>query len=107
VGMLLAGSSAGSFRRAWAALNDQSASLESLKKARFAYGYLGSCFRAAAMVGAGTGFVLMVKDFLEPTRVGPSLAIVVISAMWSLLLALVVALPLEAAAERRALKAGA
>jgi hypothetical protein len=59
------------------------------------------------MVGAGTGFVLMVKDFLERTRVGPSLAIMVISAMWSLLLALVVALPLEAAAERRALKAGA
>ncbi len=107
VGMLLAGSSAGSFRRAWAALNDPDASLESLKKARLAYGFLSSCFRAAAMVGAGTGFVLMVKDFLEPTRVGPSLAIVVISAMWSLLLALVVALPLEAAAERRALKAGA
>jgi hypothetical protein len=105
VGMLLAGSGAGSFRRAWAALNDPDASLESLKKARVVYGYLGLAFRAAAMVGAGTGFVLMVKDFLERTRVGPSLALLVISALWSLLLLAVVALPLEAAAERRSLQA--
>jgi hypothetical protein len=105
VGMLLAGSSAGSFRRAWAALNDQSASLESLNKARLAYGFLGSCFRAAAMVGAGTGFVLMVKDFLERTRVGPSLALILISTLWSLLIMSIVALPLEAAAERRSLQA--
>lgn len=107
VGMLLAGSGAASFKRAWAALNDPAASLESLKKARLAYGFLGSCFRAAAMVGAGTGFVLMVKDILERTRVGPSLALTLISALWSLSILSIVALPLEAAAERRLIQAGA
>lgn len=107
VGMLLAGSGAASFKRAWAALNDPDASLESLKKARLAYGFLGSCFRAAAMVGAGTGFVLMVKDILERTRVGPSLALTLISALWSLSILSIVALPLEAAAERRLIQAGA
>ncbi len=103
IGMLLAGTGSGSFRRAWTALKDPAASLESLKKARLYYGFLGLSFRSAAMIGVGTGFVLMVKDFLERTRVGPSLALLVISAMWSLLLASVVALPLEAAAERRVL----
>ncbi len=106
VGILLAGSGAAGFKRAWAALNDPEASLESLKKARLAYRFLALSFRAAAMVGAGTGFVLMVKDFLERTRVGPSLALILISALWSLLIMSIVALPLEAAAERRSLQIG-
>ncbi|MFH2114234.1 MAG: hypothetical protein ABIJ86_06995 [Spirochaetota bacterium] len=106
VGILLAGTGSGSFRRAWTALRNPAASLESLKRARLDYRYLGLSFRSAAMIGAGTGFVLMVKDFLERTRVGPSVALLVISAMWSLLLALVVAMPLEVAAERRVFEAG-
>ena len=105
VGMLLAGTGSGSFRRAWSALGDPAASLESLRRAHLYYKFLGLSFRAAAMVGAGMGFVLMVKDFLERTRVGPSTALMVISAMWSLLLASVVAMPLEAAAERRVFEA--
>ncbi|HAE23287.1 MAG TPA: hypothetical protein DCG47_13345 [Spirochaetaceae bacterium] len=106
LGMLLAATGSASFKRAWASLNDPEASLESLRKARLAYRYLALSFRSAAMVGAGMGFVLMVKDFLERTRVGPSVALIVISALWSLLLMSVVALPLEAAAERRSLEIG-
>lgn len=107
VGILLAGTSSGSLRRAWSALRDPAASLESIKSAHLYYRFLGLSFRAAAMVGAGTGFVLFVKDFLERTRMGPSLALMLISAMWSLLLASVVAMPLEALAEWRVLGAEA
>ncbi len=105
VGMLLAGTGSGSLRRAWNALGDSGASLEALEKAHLAYRYLGLSFRAAAGIGACTGFVLVINDFLERTRVGPSAALILISAFWSLLLASVVAMPLEAAAERRVLEA--
>ncbi len=100
-GALLAGAPTGSFRRALAALRAPGPNAADICAAARCFAYLSGSLRRAAAVGASAGFVFLVKDWLDRMRYGPTLALALISVFWCAAGLLVLALPLEAAAERR------
>lgn len=106
IGVALAGYRRRELREALTALHAASTHSVSLERAYASFRYLGAAFRVAACIGGSTGFVLMFRYWLDKTKVGPSVALLLISVFWCTLVYLVAVLPLEVAAERRLLRVG-
>lgn len=105
VGALLAGRRPGDLRRALGRLRDPEASAAELATARNVFSYLRRVLGVAAALGAAAGTLSLLYDAHERTRLGPNLALVMFSALYASVFVLAMALPLEAAAARRAILA--
>ncbi len=101
VALVLAALSSGSIRRGFRALRDPGASAEDIGAAVRSFSLMAAALRRAAAIGAATGFVFLIKDWLDRMRYGPTLALALISVFWCAVLLLLFSLPLEAEAKRR------
>ncbi|GAB1455359.1 hypothetical protein MASR2M48_06660 [Spirochaetota bacterium] len=101
IGVLLAAVLPGSFRSGIKALRARDTSRNDLIAVQRSFSLLAKAVSHAAMIGAATGFVFLIKDWLNIMRYGPTLALALISVFWCVVILLLVVIPLEAEAERR------
>lgn len=102
IGLLIAAGDGPSMWRSLGTVFSSSSSTEELKTAQELFGSLTLAFKRAMALGAALGFVFLVKDWLDITRYGPTLALALISLFWGMIGILFISLPLEALAAQRA-----
>ncbi len=105
VGAFIAITGRHSWRDAVSAIRSEHAGKAALDSASRTFRYLTTVIRSAGLIGFSTGFVFMIKDWLDRMRAGPTLALALISSLMAIVAYILVALPLQATAERKSLLA--
>lgn len=99
--MVISGPGLSGLGRAFAAARGGDSSIAELTRAKAVFRYLGLAFLIAAGTGLLLGYAYMLSEYYNRQRVGPCMALMLISLFWSMIGLVGFSLPLGAAAARR------